>query len=73
MLYEVITTAKAEADAWVLPLRRFDGRLDLSVEQLFAAGEPVGSLKLGARLDSGRLRIAPFIIREGSSVRNNFV
>jgi len=61
-------TAKAEADAWVLPLRRFDGRLDLSVEQLFAAGEPVGSLKLGARLDSGRLRIAPFIIREGSSV-----
>jgi len=60
--------AKAEEGAWVAPLRRFDARLDLSIEQLFAAGEPVGSLKVGARLESGRLGIAPFIIREGSSV-----
>ena len=61
-------TATADEDAWVARLRRFDGGLDLSVERLFAAGEPVGSLKLGARLDAGRLRIAPFVIREGSSV-----
>ena len=62
------TTAKAVEDAWVGPLQRFDGRLDLSIDRLFAAGEAVGSLKLGARLDSARLRIAPFIIREGDSI-----
>ena len=57
--------AKAGRGAWIAPLRRFDGRIDLSVAQLSAAGEPVGRLKLGARLDAGRLRVAPFIIRKG--------
>jgi uncharacterized protein involved in outer membrane biogenesis len=54
--------------AWIAPLRRFDGTLGLTVEQLLAAGEPVGRLKVGARLESGRLRIAPFVIRDGDSV-----
>jgi len=60
--------AMAKEGSWLAPLRRFDGRLKLSVDRLFAAGEPVGSLGMGAGLDAGRLRIAPMIIREGDSV-----
>jgi uncharacterized protein involved in outer membrane biogenesis len=59
---------EAEAQAsvvppWIEPLRRYDGALDLAIGQLHAAGELVGSLKLGARLEAGRLRIAPLEMR----------
>ena len=60
-------TQKSDRGAWIAPLRRFDGALSVAVDQLVAAGEPVGSLKVRVRIDGGRLRVAPFIIREGDS------
>jgi len=63
-----VEASPAGASNWLEPLRRFDGTLDLNVEQLFAAGAPMGRLKLGARLEAGRLRLAPLVMREAGSV-----
>jgi uncharacterized protein involved in outer membrane biogenesis len=60
-------TQKSDRGAWIALLRRFDGALGVAVDQLVAAGEPVGSLKVRIRIDGGRLRVAPLIIREGES------
>ncbi len=67
---EMLALEKADAKAspapdWIAPLRRFDARVKLNVERLFAAGELLGSLQAETRLEAGRLHVGPLALREG--------
>lgn len=53
---------------WIEALRGYDATLALKVEQLYAEGELIGGLQASAQLTGGRLRVAPFEIRQAASV-----
>ncbi|MDX1375279.1 MAG: AsmA family protein, partial [Burkholderiales bacterium] len=56
-----------DVPAWLEPMRSIDAAVDLKVDRLSAAGDELGSLQLAARLEDGRLNVAPFTITEGAS------
>jgi uncharacterized protein involved in outer membrane biogenesis len=65
---EKADAAASAAPAWISTLRAVDASLDLQIERMFAADEPLGSLSAKARLADGRLHIGPLVLRQGDSV-----